>query len=81
MEDSQSSAGNSSQSSSNWVTAPPPLTLASRLIPDKRMHYSLKKDAIEDKVLQMIEKLEKKLDEDEMFCLHLAANLWKIQDP
>ena len=45
------------------------------------MHYDPKKDAIEDKLLQVIEKLEKKPDEHEMFCLSPAAILRKIQDP
>ena len=45
------------------------------------MHCGPKKDAIEDKLLQIIEKPEKKPDEDEMFCLSLAATLRKIQDP
>ena len=44
------------------------------------MHYGPKKDAIEDKLLQIIEQLEKKPDEDEMFCLSLVATLRKIQD-
>ena len=45
------------------------------------MHYSPKKDAIKDKLLQIIEKLEKKPDEDERLCLSLATALRKIQDP
>ena len=45
------------------------------------MGYSPKKDAIEDKLLQIIEKPGKKPDEDEMFCLSLAVTLRKIQDP
>ena len=83
MEDSQSSAGNSSQfqSSSNRVTAPPPLTPCRRPTLGKRIHYGPKKDDVEDNLLQIIEKLEKKPDEDEMFCLSLAATLRKIQDP
>ena len=83
MKDSQSSAGNSSQSqsSSNRVTTPPSLTPCRRPTPGKRMCYSPKKDAIEDKLLQIIEKPEKKCDEDEMFYLSLAATLRKIQDP
>ena len=45
------------------------------------MPYSPKKDAIEDKLLQILKKLEKKPIEYEMFCLSLAATLRKIQDP
>ena len=56
IEDSQSSAGNSSQSqsqsSSNRVTTPPPLTPCRRPTLGKRMCYSPKKDAIEDKLLE-----------------------------
>ena len=83
MEDPQSSAGNSfqSQSSSNRVTTPPPLTPCRRPTPGKKMHCGPKKDAIECKLLQIIKKLKKKPDEDEMFCLSLAATLKKIQDP
>ena len=83
MEDSQSSAGNSSQSQSysNRVTTPQPLTPCRTPTSGKRMHYSPRKDAIEDKLLQIIEKQEKKPDEGEMFCLSLAATLGKIQDP
>ena len=47
----------------------------------KRMCYSPKKDAIEDKLLQIIKKLEKKPDEDVMFCLSLATTLRKMQNP
>ena len=63
MEDTQSSAGNSSQSQccSNRVTTPLPLTPCRRPTPGKRMCYSPKKDAIEDKLLQIIKKLEKKM--------------------
>ena len=58
MEDTQSSAGNSSQSqsSNNRVTTPPPLTPSKRPMLGKRMHCSPKKAAIEDKLLQIIEK-------------------------
>ena len=81
MEDSQSSAGNSSQSFNNRVATPPPLCPSRRPTLGKEMHCSPKKDAIEDKLLQIIEKLEKKLDDYEMFCLSLAATMRKIQDP
>ena len=80
MEDSQSSAGNSSQSSNNRVTTPPHLTPSRRPTLGKRMWYSPKKDATEDKLLQIIKKPEKKLDENEIFCLSLAATLREIQD-
>ena len=33
------------------------------------MHYSPRKDAVEEKLLQIIEKLEKKPDEDEIFFI------------
>ena len=45
------------------------------------MRYTTKKDCTEDKLLQIIEKPEYKQDEDDIFCLSLAAILWKIQDP
>ena len=45
------------------------------------MCYGPKKDAFEDKLLQIIEKPEKKPEEDEMLCLSLGATLRKIQDP
>ena len=69
MEDSQSSA------SSNRVTMPPPLTTCRRPTPGKRMYYGPKRDVIEEKLLQIIKKPEKEPDEDEMFCLSLAATL------
>ena len=78
MEDSQSSAS----ASSNKVTTPPPLTPWRRPIPGKRVHYGHnKRDAIEEKLLKIIEKPEKEPDEDEIFCLGLATSLRKIQDP
>ena len=76
MEDSQSSA------SSNRVTTPPSLTPCRRPTPGKRMYYGPKKrDAIKEKLLKIIEKPEKQPDEDEIFCLYLAASLRKSQDP
>ena len=76
MEDSQTST------SSNRVTTPASLTPCRRPTPGKRMHYGPKKrDAIEEKLLKTIEKPDKKADEDEMFCLHFAVSLRKIQDP
>ena len=78
MEDSQSSAS----ASSNRVTTPPPLTPCRRPTPGKRMHYGQnKRDAIEEKLLKIIEKPEKEPDEDEIFCQSLATSLRKIQDP
>ena len=81
MEDTQSSAGNSSQSQSSNIRVTTPLPLTPRQTPGKRKNYNPKKDAIEVKLLQIIEKPEKKLDEHEMFCLGLAATLRKMQDP
>ena len=58
MEDSQSSA--SASASSNRVTTPLPLTAFRRPTPSKRMHYGPnKRDAIEEKLLKIIEKPEK----------------------
>ena len=72
MEDSQSSAGNPSQSqpqsSINRVTTPPPLTPCRRPTPSKRISNSPKIDATEGKLLQIIGKPELKPDDDEMFC-------------
>ena len=46
------------------------------------MHYGPKKrNAIEEKLLKIIEKPEKEPDEDEIFCLSLTTSLRKIQDP
>ena len=78
MEDSQSTAS----ASSNTVTTPPPLTPCRRPTPGKRMHYGQnKRDAIEERLLKIIEKPEKEPDEDEKFCQSLATSLRKIQDP
>ena len=78
MEESQSSAS----ASSNRVITPPPLTPCRRPTPGKRKHYGPnKRDAIEEKLLQIIEKPEKQPDEDEIFCLSLATFLRNIQDP
>ena len=49
-EDSQSSPGTSSR-----LTTPPPLTPVSRPTPGKRMQHSQKKDAIEEKLLEIIQ--------------------------
>ena len=78
MEDSQSTAS----ASSNRVTSPPPLTPHRRPTPGKRMHCGQnKRDAIEERVLQIIEKPEKEPDEDDKFSQSLATSLRKIQDP
>ena len=45
------------------------------------MQHSPKKDAIEEKLLEIIQQPESKPDEEELFCLSLAANLRKIKDP
>ena len=75
IEDSQSSTS----ASSNRVTPPPPLTPCRRPTPNKRMCYGPnKRDAIEEKILKIIEKPEKQPDEDEVFCLSLAISLRKI---
>ena len=75
-EDSQSSAGTSSR-----LTMPPPSTPVSRPTLGKRMQHSPKKDAIEEKLLEIIQQPESKPDEEELFCLSLAAKLRKIKDP
>ena len=66
MEDSQLSA------SSNRVTTPPPLTPCRRPTPGKRKHYGPnKRDAIEEKLLKIIEKPENSLTKMKysLFCL------------
>ena len=64
MEDSQSTAS----ASSNTVTTPPPLTPCRRPTPGKRMCCGQnKRDAIEERLLKIIEKPEKDPDEDEKF--------------
>ena len=40
-----------------------------------------KKDAIEEKPLEIIQTPENKPDEEELFCLSLAAKLREIKDP
>ena len=75
-EDSQSSPGTSSR-----LTTPPPLTPVSRPTPGKRMQHGPKKDPIEKKLLEIIQKPESKPDEEELFCLSLATKLRKIKDP
>ena len=75
-EDSQSSAGTSSR-----LTMPPPSTPVSRPTLGKRMQHGPKKDTVEEKLLEIIQQLESKPDEEELFCLSLAAKLRKIKDP
>ena len=40
-----------------------------------------KKDTVEEKLLEIIQQLESKPDEEELFYLSLAAKLRKIKDP
>ena len=75
-EDSQSSPGTSSR-----LNTPPPLTPVSRPTPGKRMQHGPKKDPVEEKLLEIIQKPESKPDEEELFCLSLAAKLRRIKDP
>ena len=75
-EDSQSSPGTSSR-----LNTPPPLTPVSRPTPGKRMQHGPKKDPVEEKLLDIIQKPESKPDEEELFCLSLAAKLRRIKDP
>ena len=75
-EDSQSSAGTSSR-----LTMPLPSTPVSRPTPGKRMQHGPKKDTVEEKLLEIIQEPEHKPDEEELFCLSLAAKLRKIKDP
>ena len=75
-EDSQSSAGTSSR-----LTMPLPSTPVSRPTLGKRMQHGPRKDTVEEKLLEIIQQLESKPDEEELFCLSLAAKLRKIKDP
>ena len=75
-EDSQSSPGTSSR-----LTTPQPLTPVSRPTPGKRMQHGPKKDPVEEKLLEIIQKPESKPDEEELFYLSLAAKLRRIKDP
>ena len=75
-EDSQSSPGTSYR-----LNTPPPLTPVSRPTPGKRMRHRPKKDPVEEKLLEIIQKPESKPDEEELFCLSLAAKLRRIKDP
>ena len=53
----------------------------SRLTLGKRMGHGPKKDTVEEKLLEIIQEPECKPDEEELFCLSLAAKLRKIKDP
>ena len=75
VDDLQSSA---STCSSN-ITTPPPLSPCTRPAPGKRMHY--KRDAVKEKLLEIIGKPKKEPDEDKIFCVGLAISLRKIKDP
>ena len=75
VEDLQSS----DSACSSKITTPPPLSPCTRPAPGKRMHH--KRDAVEEKLLEMIGKPEKEPDEDEILCVSLATLLRKIKDP
>ena len=45
------------------------------------MRHGPKKDPVEEKLLDIIQKPESKPDEEELFCLSLAAKLRRIKDP
>ena len=45
------------------------------------MQHGPKKDTVEEKLLEIIKEPECKPDEEELFCLSLAAKLRKIKDP
>ena len=45
------------------------------------MRHGPKKDTVEEKLLEIIQQPEHKPDEEELFCLSLAAKLRKIKDP
>ena len=74
VEDSGSSQ--STPASSQQVYSPPPIR--GKIQPGKRNY---KESHIEEKLLEIIEKPETKLDENEMFCLSIASTLKKIKDP
>ena len=66
----------STPTSFQHVYSPPPIR--GKIQPGKR---HCKESHIEEELLEIIEKPETKLDEDEMFCLSIAAALQKIKDP
>ena len=74
VEDSESLQ--STPASSQGEYSLPPVNVK---IQTGKRHY--KESHIEDKLLEIIEKPETKLDEDEMFCLSIASTLKKIKDP
>ena len=69
----------SASACSSNITTPLPLTPLTRPAPGKRMHY--KRDAVEEKLFQIIQKPEKEPDEDKIFCVGLATLLRKIRYP
>ena len=71
-----SECSQSTPASSQHVYSPPPIR--GKIQPGKR---HCKESCIEEKLLEIIEKPETKLDEDEMFCLSIAPTLKKIKDP
>ena len=66
----------STPASSQWVYSPLPIRGKVQL---GKRHY--KESCIEEKLLEIAEKPETKLDENEMFCLSIASILKKIKDP
>ena len=72
--DSESSQ--SIPASSQHVYSPPPIR---GKIQTRQRHC--KESCIEEKLVEIIEKPESKLNEDEMFCLSIAATLKKIKYP
>ena len=74
VEDSESLQ--SPPASSQLVYTPPPIT--AKIQSGKRCY---KGNHLEEKLLEIIEKPETKLDEDEMFCLSISSTLKKIKDP
>ena len=74
VEDSESSQ--STPASSQQVYSPPPIR--GKIQPGKRCY---KESHIEEKLLEITEKPETKLDEVEMFCLSITSTLKKIKDP
>ena len=61
------------------LNTPPPLTPVSRPTPGKRCDMGQRKILLEEKLLDIIQKPESKPDEEELFCLSLAAKLRENQ--
>ena len=72
----ESESSQPTPASSQHVYSPPPIRGKIQL---GKRHY--KESCIEEKLLEIIEKPETKLDEDEMFCLSIAVASKKIKDP